>query len=64
MDVFSLPFIVRKNSHKMNIETILIQAISIQLHMSYLEKIYLYQMEKSADVRGKAASHLAFWEYY
>ena len=48
----------------MNIETILIQAISIQLHMSYLEKIYLYQMEKSADVRGKAASHLAFWEYY
>ena len=47
----------------MNIETILIQAISIQF-MSYLEKIYLYQMEKSADVRGKAASHLAFWEYY
>ena len=48
----------------MNIETILIQATYFYSIMSYLEKIYLYQMEKSADVRGKAASHLAFWEYY
>lgn len=59
MDIFSLYFIEHKNSLKMNINSGYFYSI-----MSYLEKIYLYQMEKSADVRGKAASHLAFWEYY